>query len=356
MAKVDVLMPVRNGMPYLEQSILSIRAQTFADWKLHILDHGSQDGSLELAARHASADRRIAIDSFPEVVGVSALRNIGLARCDCTLVVCQDADDVSLPNRITSLIEAVSEDGDLLAVGSEAFTINAAGTLSGRLSYPAEKQDLAASALFYNPVAHPTVAFKLRTHEGRDIRYGMDILNWMPGDGRAQFTDLVEDYFLFGQLSLLGKCKNLREPLVKYRMHSSGVSRMHRKEQMRSALEVSSFLARSIASRLGINSFDPTPFCAHGEIVFRRRGVNYADLYQPVAKALIALLGDNLAVKRALAIREVLAAPGAVSATSKILKLMATYNLRPHEKRQLKNFLLQKVRPQYVQDLGELQT
>jgi glycosyltransferase involved in cell wall biosynthesis len=215
MAKVDVLMPVRNAMPYLQESISSIKTQIFTDWKLHILDHGSNDGSFQLATRHASEDRRIAAYSFPEIVGLSELRNAGLARCDCALVVCQDADDISLPHRITSLLEAISEDDDLLAVGSGAYTIDAAGMLSGRLSYPAGKQNLAAAALFYNPVAQPAIAFKLRTHEGKDIRYGVDLLNWAPSDGRTLFTDLVEDYFLFGQLSLLGKCKNLREPLIK---------------------------------------------------------------------------------------------------------------------------------------------
>jgi glycosyltransferase involved in cell wall biosynthesis len=355
MAKVDVLMPVRNAMPYLEESISSIRNQTFTDWKLHILDHGSNDGSFELATRHASADRRIVADSFPDIVGLSELRNAGLARCDCSLVVCQDADDISLPHRITSLLEAISENDDLLAVGSEAYTIDAAGMPLGRLSYPEGEQNLAAAALFYNPVAQPAIAFKLRTHEGKDIRYGIDLLNWAPNDGLTQFSDLVEDYFLFAQLSLLGKCKNLRKLLLKYRVHSSGVSRMHRKQQMQSSLGVSRFLARSIASRLGIDDFDPAPFCAHGENVFRRRGTNYADLYRRIQLALISLLGENHAVRRELAIREVLAASGEFSAMLKILKLAAKYNLDPHEKRQLRNFALQRVRPKFVEDLSELQ-
>ena len=48
MATIDVLMPVRNGMPFLAEAIDSIRKQTFSDWRLLVLDHGSSDGSLEL--------------------------------------------------------------------------------------------------------------------------------------------------------------------------------------------------------------------------------------------------------------------------------------------------------------------
>ena len=41
MATVDVLLPVRNGLPFLGEAIESIRTQTFTDWRLLILDHGS---------------------------------------------------------------------------------------------------------------------------------------------------------------------------------------------------------------------------------------------------------------------------------------------------------------------------
>jgi len=55
-AAIDVLMPVWNGMPFLAEAIDSIRRQTFSDWRLLVLDHGSVDGSLELAQQFLPMD------------------------------------------------------------------------------------------------------------------------------------------------------------------------------------------------------------------------------------------------------------------------------------------------------------
>jgi glycosyltransferase involved in cell wall biosynthesis len=55
-AAIDVLTPVRNGMPFLAEAIDSIRRQTFFDWRLLVLDHGSADGSLELAQQFLPMD------------------------------------------------------------------------------------------------------------------------------------------------------------------------------------------------------------------------------------------------------------------------------------------------------------
>ena len=46
MAAIDVMMPVKNGLPFLPEAIDSIRNQSFADWRLLVLDHGSTDGEI----------------------------------------------------------------------------------------------------------------------------------------------------------------------------------------------------------------------------------------------------------------------------------------------------------------------
>lgn len=49
MATFDVLLPVKNGIAFLAEALDSIVHQTFKDWRLIVLDHGSTDGSVELA-------------------------------------------------------------------------------------------------------------------------------------------------------------------------------------------------------------------------------------------------------------------------------------------------------------------
>lgn len=57
MATIDVLMPVRNGIGLLGESIESITGQAYANWRLLVFDHGSSDGSAEPA--NIYADRKL---------------------------------------------------------------------------------------------------------------------------------------------------------------------------------------------------------------------------------------------------------------------------------------------------------
>ncbi|WP_018865198.1 glycosyltransferase [Thioalkalivibrio sp. ARh3] len=43
---VSVVMPVYNGEMFVEASIRSVMAQTFADWELVVVDDASTDGSV----------------------------------------------------------------------------------------------------------------------------------------------------------------------------------------------------------------------------------------------------------------------------------------------------------------------
>ena len=51
MKKIDfsftVIIPTYNRIEYLKQSIKSVRQQTFRNWKLHIVDNSSTDGTQE---------------------------------------------------------------------------------------------------------------------------------------------------------------------------------------------------------------------------------------------------------------------------------------------------------------------
>ena len=42
-----VIIPTYNRIEYLKESIKSVRLQTFRNWKLHIVDNSSTDGTKE---------------------------------------------------------------------------------------------------------------------------------------------------------------------------------------------------------------------------------------------------------------------------------------------------------------------
>jgi glycosyltransferase involved in cell wall biosynthesis len=44
---VTWLLAVRNGMPFLPETLASIEAQTYRDWQVLAWDNGSADGTVE---------------------------------------------------------------------------------------------------------------------------------------------------------------------------------------------------------------------------------------------------------------------------------------------------------------------
>lgn len=60
----SIVIPTRNGERYLAAAIESVLAQRYPHWRLHILESGSTDATLEIVARY-SGDSRLALHSTP---------------------------------------------------------------------------------------------------------------------------------------------------------------------------------------------------------------------------------------------------------------------------------------------------
>jgi len=88
---------------FLDAAIESVRAQSFEDWELLLVDDGSSDRSADIARRHARSDpvRVRYLDHAGHAnLGMSVSRNAGIAAARGELVAFLDADDVWLPNRL----------------------------------------------------------------------------------------------------------------------------------------------------------------------------------------------------------------------------------------------------------------
>lgn len=304
MAKIDVLLPVRNGLDFLAESIDSIKAQTVKDWRLIVLDHGSTDGSLELAKTYQKQDSRIEVHSFPEAVGLAGLLNCGLDLADCDYVMRHDADDVCYPDRIELVLSAFGANPDCVVIGGQADVINGAGTPTGEMLMPVGAIRTAAASLFRNPIAHPTAMLKFDEVRKLGVRYGIDFLKAVPAKNSIEVKSLAEDYFMFGQLAILGKCTNVPNKLIRYRWHGNNVSAMKFEEQMAASLKVSRFLARSLCTMHDTALFDPAPFCNLGGQLFDLDGQkDFGAQYQVMAQSLRRIFGKSEELERELRYR-----------------------------------------------------
>ena len=348
MADFDVLLPVKNGVAYLTEAIDSIVHQTHRDWRLLVLDHGSQDGSLELAQRISERDRRIVIFSFPTATGLSELLNLGLAHCDCNYVLRQDADDISSLNRMAILSDVFLADPTLVLAGSKGQIINGAGKHLGELDVPLASADLSASALFKTPVAHPTVAMRLREINARGATYGQDFINTVNLNERLHVPGLAEDYFLFGQLALTAKCINVNKNLIKYRWHDSNVSVLHQSAQLQLAIKISRYLAKSLAILHGIQDFDPAPLCNHADQLADVAGMNgridFSPEYQAAAALISKILPCQTSPNREQAFRRAISVRSIPTMVSRSLSFATRYGYRKSELRTVKSWMLKRAR------------
>jgi glycosyltransferase involved in cell wall biosynthesis len=108
---VSVVTPFTNQAAYLDQAIVSVRAQTFAEWELVLVDDGSTDGSRAVAERAAAADpaRIRVVGAARPGGGAAAARNHGLRVARGTLAAFLDADDVFLPAKLADGVAILAQ-------------------------------------------------------------------------------------------------------------------------------------------------------------------------------------------------------------------------------------------------------
>lgn len=101
---VSVIVPAYNAEEYIADCIDSIKAQTYADWQLVIINDGSEDDTEVVVLRYAEQDDRITYYK-QDNAGVSLARNKGLEMALGEYVCFVDSDDTVLPHYIEHLVD-----------------------------------------------------------------------------------------------------------------------------------------------------------------------------------------------------------------------------------------------------------
>jgi glycosyltransferase involved in cell wall biosynthesis len=203
--KVTVLLPVYNAAPFLREAIDSILAQAFTDFELLAIDDGSTDGSGAILASYT--DARLRVVRHSENRGLIATLNEGLELATGEYVARMDADDISLPTRLSRQVAFMDSHPDVGLSGAWAKQIGEGNRLMAKpLTHDAIRCDL----LFDSAFIHPLVIFRRALLIKHDLRYG---------DFRH-----AEDLHLWREAAALFSVANLPDVLLHYRMHSSSVT------------------------------------------------------------------------------------------------------------------------------------
>ena len=107
---VSIITPVLNAERFLDETLASVLAQTYAHWEVLLVDDGSSDQSARIAARWAGAhtDRvRYLEHEGHRNLGTSASRNLGIRAARGSYLAFLDADDVWLPGHLAGQIASL---------------------------------------------------------------------------------------------------------------------------------------------------------------------------------------------------------------------------------------------------------
>jgi glycosyltransferase involved in cell wall biosynthesis len=237
MNTISVIIPVYNGTDYILETIASVKSQTLAPIEIIIVDDGSTDGT---------SDKVKSIPGVTLVVqanrGPSAARNRGAAVASGDWLAFLDADDVWHPEKLKVQSELFFDDTTLVYCNRTNI-----GDLGGRSVLQSEGVTLYEGEVFSKLL-----------EEGNFITASSVVISrrvFQACGGFCEDEEIlgVEDWDLWLQASRLGKVRRSMEPLVQYRIHSSGLSRNIRKmcnAQLQVLQRVSDWTAESQTSSL----------------------------------------------------------------------------------------------------------
>ena len=215
---LSVLLPVRNGAPFLGEALTSLERQTFSDFQLLAVDDGSTDGTGEILREVAARDHRIKV-LIQEPKGIVAALELARSRARSPFLARMDADDVALPERFQRQMERMAQDRRIVACGTgiSYFPRDSVREgarryerwINGLTTHEAMERDLFVEC----PIPHPTLILRA---DAMEVAGGYRDLAW------------PEDYDLIFRLwEGGGRFAKVPERLLRWRESTGRLSRTH---------------------------------------------------------------------------------------------------------------------------------
>src|SRR5438105_6924545 len=111
MAAISIIIPTKDRAALLQQTLDSVRAQTYPEWEALVIDDHSRDDTAHVVQKFA--DPRIRLLQLTDKSGAPAARNLGVAEARREFVIFLDSDDLLAPHCIQQRVEVMAEHPNL---------------------------------------------------------------------------------------------------------------------------------------------------------------------------------------------------------------------------------------------------
>ena len=211
--KVSVVIPAYNVCAYIEETLISLKRQTFEAFEAIIVNDGSTDETVTIARSFCQRDSRFRLITKPNG-GLSSARNFGICHAKADYIAMLDGDDIYEPDKLANHVRWLDADPQIGVVYSASKTMRDDGRVTWMsISGKPVSSDSLVSLLYKNFVGH-----------GSNAVFRRAVI-----DEVGEFDETLrssEDIDFWLRIAATGRWRFQREvqPLCCYRIRPSGLS------------------------------------------------------------------------------------------------------------------------------------
>jgi len=171
-----------NAASTIQESVNSIIAQTFSNWELVVVDNCSTDNSLTVVKN--LNDDRIRVVALDKNHGRTPALAIALENAHAEFVAILDADDVSSQDRLQQQFDFLTNNKNILVVGSWYRNIDQHGNLINEVRTPTASVDVMRQMASNNPIVNSSAMFRRQSAQSvggynQKYLYAQDFALWL---------------------------------------------------------------------------------------------------------------------------------------------------------------------------------
>lgn len=177
---VSIITPVYNAERFIEETIKSVKAQTYSEWELILVDDYSTDNSNDIIMKYSKEDERIRYIKLEKNSGAAVSRNTAIANAKGRYIAFLDSDDIWYHNKLEKQINFMKREDIAFSFTSYELMKEDGTILNKVVKVPKE--------IDYNKYLKNTIIgcltvvvdrFKIGDFKMPNIRSNQDMATWL---------------------------------------------------------------------------------------------------------------------------------------------------------------------------------